>query len=60
MRILGLALVLGGWAIAVAGLLLTPSIPLRTVIALVGISVSLCGSLGALNSYYLARAIWKK
>ena len=60
MRLIGLAVVLGGWVIAVAGLFMTSSNEIRLFFALGGIFVSLFGILGVLNPYYLARAIWKK
>ena len=60
MRIVGLAFILGGWLLAVAGLLITPSTGARIVFACLGIAVSLFGSLRVLNGYYLERAIWKK
>jgi hypothetical protein len=60
MRLVGLGLVLGGWVLAVGGLFITSSNAGRAVIACVGIAVSLAGSLGVLNNYYLARANWKR
>ena len=60
MRLAGVVVVLGGWAITLAGLLMTSSNMARAIIACVGIGVSIFGILGVLNSYYLARAIWKK
>ena len=60
MRFVGIACTLGGWAIAVTGLFLTSSNIGRALIACIGIAVSLFGSLGVLNGYYLERAIWKK
>ena len=60
MRLIGVLCVLGGWALAVAGLFLSPSVAVRTLIACAGIGLSLYGSLGVLNGYYLERAIWKK
>ena len=60
MRIAGLACALGGWLLAVGGLLITTSTTVRGVLACLGIALSLYGSLGVLNGYYLARAIWKK
>ena len=60
MRLIGIAIVLGGWAITVGGLLMTSSNMARAIIACVGIGVSIFGILGVLNNYYLARAIWKK
>ncbi len=60
MRLVGVAIVLGGWVITIAGLLMTSSNMARAIIACVGIGVSIFGILGVLNRYYLARAIWKK
>jgi hypothetical protein len=60
MRIIGLALVLGGWALAVSGLYISSANSVRAVIACLGIAISLSGSVGVLNKYYLDRAIWKK
>lgn len=60
MRITGIGIVLAGWALAVAGLFLTSGNIGRAIIACAGIGVSLFGSLGVLNGYYLARANWKK
>ena len=60
MRLIGLAFVLGGWALAVAGLFWSSSATVRSLIACAGIGVSLYGILGVLNGYYLERAIWKK
>ena len=60
MRILGLAVVIGGWVIAMSGLFVSSSNTVRSLIAIAGIALSLFGSLGILNSYYLARAIWKQ
>ena len=60
MRLIGVVCVLGGWALAVAGLFLSQSTTVRALIACVGIGISLYGSLGVLNGYYLERAIWKK
>lgn len=60
MRLIGVLVILGGWALAVGGLLLTSSTGARMLLACAGIGVSLFGSLGMLNGYYLERAIWKK
>ena len=60
MRLLGLLIIVGGWAAAVGGLFFTTSNEVRAIIACAGILVSVFGILGVLNSYYLARAIWKK
>jgi hypothetical protein len=48
MKLLGLAVALGGWFVTVAGLHITPSVGGRLVFALVGIAVSLVGVLGVL------------
>ncbi len=60
MRLIGVLCVLGGWAVAVSGLFLTASAGGRILVACIGIAISLYGSLGILNGYYLERAIWKK
>ena len=60
MRLLGLLCVLAGWVVAMSGLFLTEAATGRIIIALLGISVSLFGSLGLLNVYYMERAIWKQ
>ncbi len=60
MKLVGLAFTIGGWLLAVAGLLITSSTVGRLVIACLGITLTLYGSLGVLNGYYLERAIWKK
>ena len=60
MRLAGIACTLGGWVLTVAGLFISQSTTVRTLLACVGIAVSLYGSLGFLNGYYLERAIWKK
>ena len=60
MRLIGVLCILAGWAVDVGGLLITPSTTGRLILACLGIGVSLYGSLGVLNGYYLERAIWKK
>ena len=60
MRLVGLAMIVGGWALAVAGLFMTGSNFGRILFASGGILISLIGILGVLNQYYLNRAIWKK
>ena len=60
MRLVGLAVILGGWVITMAGLFVSSSNMIRAIIACVGIGVSIFGILKVLNGYYLARAIWKK
>ena len=60
MRLIGVLVILGGWALAVGGLLVTSATPARLLIACLGIGVSLFRILRILNGYYLERAIWKK
>ena len=60
MRLLGVLVLLGGWAVAMSGLFLTTASGGRILIACLGIGISFYGSIGILNGYYLERAIWKK
>ena len=60
MKPIGIACLLGGWLLAVSGLFITASTGGRIVIACLGIALSLSGSLGLLNGYYVERALWKK
>ena len=60
MRLAGVGVVIGGWLVAMSGLFLFNSNAGRALLAVVGIAVSLFGSLGMINRYYLDRAIWKK
>ena len=60
MRLVGLACVIGGWVVAVGGLFVTSATAGRAIITCLGIALSLFGSLGVLNGYYLERAIWKR
>ena len=48
LKLLGLAVALGGWFITIAGLHITTSVGGRMVFALVGIGVSLIGVIGVL------------
>ena len=48
LKLLGIAVALGGWFVTVAGLHITTSVTGRLVFALVGIAVSLVGVLGVL------------
>ena len=48
MKLLGLAVALGGWFVTVAGLHITTSVGGRLIFALVGIGISLIGVLGVL------------
>ncbi len=58
MKMMGLILLLGGWLIAVAGLLVTDSTGVRMILALVGFGTAISG-LMTLNKGHLEHAIWK-
>jgi len=58
MKGLGLGLVVGGWMVAVAGLLVTDAVMVRLGAALAGFAVSLAG-ITALNSAHIETALWK-
>jgi hypothetical protein len=60
MKIAALGIILAGWAIAMSGLFITKSNAVQTVLACVGIGVSLVGSVGVLNAAHQANAIWKQ
>ena len=60
MRLIGVLCVLGGWVVAMSGLFMSSAAGPRILMACLGIAVSLYGSLGILNGYYLGRAIWKR
>lgn len=48
MKLMGVAVALGGWFITIAGLHITTSVDGRMILAIVGIAVSLVGVLGVL------------
>ena len=58
MRALALGLIVGGWMIAVGGLLVSDAMAVRMPAALIGLVTSL-GGIGALNGTYLENALWK-
>jgi hypothetical protein len=58
MKALGLALAVGGWAIAVGGLLASDATGVRMIAALIGFAVAL-GGIGTLNTAHLEHAFWK-
>jgi hypothetical protein len=58
MKGLGLILLLGGWIIAVAGLLVTDSVGTRMIMALVGFGTAIAG-LMTVNKSHMEHAIWK-
>ena len=60
MRLIGVLCVLGGWVVAMSGLFISSAAGPRILMACLGIALSLYGSLGILNGYYLERAIWKR
>jgi|GEM_PF-706566 hypothetical protein len=59
MKALGLALVVGGWVIAVGGLVASEALALRLATALLGLAASLGGIL-TINQGHNEHAIWKR
>jgi len=59
MRALGLAVAVGGWMIAVGGLLATDSMGARLGLALVGLGTAVAGVLTT-NTGHLQNAFWKE
>jgi len=51
-------LLLGGWAIALAGVLMSDAVAARMVAALIGLATS-AGGIFTLNTTHLENAIWK-
>ncbi len=60
MALVGLVVTLVGWGIAVASLGMSSSTGGRLVFVLVGIVVSLVGSVGIINQAYQKNAVWRK
>ena len=60
MILVGIAITLFGFVMAVASLGLTASTSGRMVMVLAGIAVGLAGILGVINGAYLKNAIWRK
>jgi hypothetical protein len=58
MKGLGLGLIVGGWIVAVGGLLASEVTMVRLGAALAGLATSLAG-IAALNSAHLENALWK-
>jgi hypothetical protein len=56
---MGLLLVIAGWLIAIAAILVTQSNGARLGLVSLGIAVSIFGILGVMNPAYLKHAIWK-
>jgi hypothetical protein len=59
MKLLGLAVAVGGWMIAVGGLLATDSLGTRLGLAVVGFGTAIAGIL-TLNAGHLQNAPWKE
>lgn len=59
MKLMGLLLVIAGWLIAIAAILVTQSNGARLGLVSLGIAVSVFGILGVMNPAYLKHAIWK-
>ena len=59
MKLMGLLLVIAGWLISIAAILITQSNGARLGLVSLGIAVSIFGILGVLNPAYLKHAIWK-
>jgi hypothetical protein len=59
MKGLGLAMIVGGWIIAVGGLLAVDDTAMRMVLAVAGFGVSLAG-IATLNGAHLQNALWKR
>jgi len=60
MNIVGLVVTLLGFGIAFASLGVTAGVNGRMAMVLVGIVVSLVGSLGLINAHYQKTAVWKR
>ena len=58
MKGLGLGLVVGGWMVAVGGLLASELMMVRLAASLAGLATSLAG-IAALNGAHIERALWK-
>jgi hypothetical protein len=59
MKLLGLAVAVGGWMIAVGGLLATDSLTARLGLAVVGFGTAVAGVM-TLNAAHLQSAFWKE
>ncbi len=58
MKGVGLVLIVGGWAVAVGGLLVSDAMVVRLGAALAGLAISL-GGIATLNGAHLETALWK-
>ena len=59
MQVLALLMLLGGWMIAVGGLVASDALVVRLILALLGLATSL-GGVVTLNNTHVQTAIWKK
>ena len=59
MQMLALLLLLGGWMIAVGGLVASDALAVRLILALLGLATSL-GGVATLNNTHVQKAFWKK
>jgi hypothetical protein len=59
MKLIGILLVIAGWLVSMAALLITQSNGTRLGLVSLGIAISVFGILGVLNPAYLKHAIWK-
>jgi len=59
MKLMGLLLVIAGWIISIAAILISQSNGVRLGLVSLGIAVSIFGILAVLNPAYLKHAVWK-
>jgi len=59
MKLMGLLLVVAGWLVAMAAILISQSNGVRLSLVTLGIAISSFGILGVLNPAYLKHAPWK-
>jgi hypothetical protein len=59
MKLLGLAVTVGGWMIAVGGLVATDSLGARLGLAVVGFGTAIAGVM-TLNAGHMQHAFWKR
>ena len=59
MQVLAVLLLLGGWMMAVGGLVASDALAVRLVLALLGLATSGAG-IATLNKTHLDNAIWKR
>jgi uncharacterized membrane protein YgaE (UPF0421/DUF939 family) len=59
MKLMGLLLVIAGWLISLAAILISQSNGARLGLVSLGIAISVFGILGVLNPAYVKHALWK-